>query len=170
MPICRSCESDKPEAAFPTREGRPRSRCRVCTNEYQRANYRAAGSSRVASIIGLNKRYRRRLLEKVYQILRASSCIDCGEKDPIVLEFDHRDPAMKVFSISRAISHGFGWSRALAEMEKCDIRCANCHRRRTAIQFGWARALIADEKVHNDPPLSLGRPRRISTTTLKVPR
>jgi hypothetical protein len=32
------------------------------------------------------------------------------------------------------------WSRVLLEIEKCDVRCANCHRRRTAQQYGWRKA------------------------------
>jgi len=55
-------------------------------------------------------------------------CIDCGEDDPIVLDFDHRDPREKSFVLSDAPTLAL----AIKEIEKCDIRCANCHRRRTA--------------------------------------
>lgn len=61
-------------------------------------------------------------------------CIDCGEKDPVVLEFDHvRDT--KVSTISRLVSQNSGIEAILNEIKKCDVRCANCHRRRTAIQL-----------------------------------
>lgn len=69
--------------------------------------------------------------------LKENRCVDCGESDPIVLQFDHREPSEKSGNVSALISRGNSWSRVLAEIEKCDVRCANCHMRRTAKQFGW---------------------------------
>ena len=60
-------------------------------------------------------------------------CIDCGESDPIVLDFDHQ--LDKKFCISRYRGHGI---KALeGEIAKCVVRCSNCHRRKTAKDFGW---------------------------------
>ena len=67
-------------------------------------------------------------------------CVDCGERDPVVLELDHlRDTS---FSI------GFGltqrrWQRILEEIDKCEVVCANCHRRRTARRRGSVRMMLA---------------------------
>lgn len=44
------------------------------------------------------------------------------------MDFDHRDG--KAFSISQAW-RACSWDKVLAEIEKCDIACANCHRERT---------------------------------------
>src|SRR5213592_3239392 len=53
-------------------------------------------------------------------------CVDCGEDDPIVLEFDHlRD---KKFAISAGLQSR-PWQDVLDEIAKCDVVCANCHRR-----------------------------------------
>ncbi len=53
-------------------------------------------------------------------------CIGCGySKHAEVLEFHHRDPSKKDFTIA---SHVKTWSRATAELDKCDLLCANCHR------------------------------------------
>jgi hypothetical protein len=62
--------------------------------------------------------------------------VDCGESDIIVLEFDHRDPSNKRAKIS-GILGSWRWDAIMTEIEKCDVRCANDHRRRTAVQFGW---------------------------------
>ena len=53
-------------------------------------------------------------------------CIDCGYKDnAVALDFDHVR-GVKSFDISRRVN---GSQHILvAEMSKCDIRCANCHR------------------------------------------
>lgn len=79
---------------------------------------------------------------RVYKSL--SPCVDCGEDDPIVLDFDHREPHKKSFNISAAICRGSGISleKLEFEVEKCDVRCANCHRRRTHHQRTQHRALI----------------------------
>jgi hypothetical protein len=66
--------------------------------------------------------------------LATHPCVDCGESDPVVLEFDHRDPAAKSFSIGDALGKTWQWEKIAAEIAKCDVRCANCHRRRTARQ------------------------------------
>ena len=65
----------------------------------------------------------------VKDYLETHSCIDCGLDDIRVLEFDHRDPDDKSFTIAYAIGH-VGLQRLQEEMDKCDVRCANCHTRR----------------------------------------
>ena len=56
-------------------------------------------------------------------------CKDCGGTyHPIIYDFDHRDPALKEFKISgRAI---YRWKELKRELDKCDLRCSNCHRLR----------------------------------------
>lgn len=68
----------------------------------------------------------------VADYLKIHPCIDCGESDPVVLDFDHRDPESKRASISQLV-YMMHSSRdiLLTEIEKCDVRCANCHRRKT---------------------------------------
>lgn len=57
-------------------------------------------------------------------------CIDCGYRDhAVALDFDHVS-GKKDFALSRA--YGKSWKRILAELEKCEVRCANCHRVKTA--------------------------------------
>ncbi len=61
-------------------------------------------------------------------------CLDCGETDPVVLEFDHRDPSLKCFNIASQRNAALDPTKLLLEIKKCDVRCANCHRRKTAIE------------------------------------
>ena len=60
-------------------------------------------------------------------------CRECGESDPIVLDLHHRNPALKTTTMPQNL----GWKRLHAELENCDVLCANCHRRETARQRGW---------------------------------
>ena len=76
------------------------------------------------------------------EYLRTHSCVDCGEADPLVLEFDHRDSEGKLETIAFLRARG-SRDELLAEIEKCDVRCSNCHQRRTAKQFGWTKLLVA---------------------------
>lgn len=63
--------------------------------------------------------------------LRDVPCLDCGRRFPFyVMQFDHRDPTEKRDTVSRMIGRA-GTEKILAEVAKCDIVCANCHRNRT---------------------------------------
>jgi len=94
----------------------------------------------------VNERAKQRLRERgafLRDYKAERGCADCGEKDPVVLELDHRDPSTKD---RRSVGYkrtAVPW-RSLsrkdleAELAKCDVVCANCHRRRSAIQMDWA--------------------------------
>ncbi len=57
------------------------------------------------------------------------SCLSCGESDECCLDFHHRDPTKKDLPVSRAITNNWSWKRLMEEVEKCEILCANCHRK-----------------------------------------
>jgi len=68
--------------------------------------------------------------------LKANPCVDCGETDIVVLEFDHIGDD-KHFSISDATRHGYSITKIKNEIAKCEVRCANCHRKKTYERGGW---------------------------------
>ena len=55
-------------------------------------------------------------------------CEKCGETNPIVLQFHHRPGTNKLFGVGNTSSRERKWDIILAELEKCDVLCANCHR------------------------------------------
>jgi len=67
-------------------------------------------------------------------------CIDCGESDIRVLEFDHVRGEKKA-NIGDMAGANIAWQRIEAELAKCVVRCANCHRRKTASDFGWYKGI-----------------------------
>lgn len=91
-------------------------------------------------------------MEAVWRYLSTHPCVDCGEGDPIVLEFDH------VYGVKRlAVSHmigSFSWATIAEEIGKCEVRCANCHRRKTAAQFAWWAYLNPNGAPHGEGPAS----------------
>lgn len=68
---------------------------------------------------------------------RALGCRDCGTTEGR-LDLDHRDKREKKMKVSLMV--GYGWRALLAEVEKCDVRCASCHARRHHIEEPGARA------------------------------
>jgi L-lysine 2,3-aminomutase len=84
-----------------------------------------------------NRERRHTMQRHVIEYLREHPCVDCGETDPIVLEFDHlRD---KIANVSAMALAKRPWRVILAEIEKCEVVCANCHRRRTLARSGAFR-------------------------------
>jgi hypothetical protein len=73
---------------------------------------------------------RERLREDYKELKRNLRCCECGNEDPRVLDFDHLDPSQKEFDISNAY-YKVSWERLKAEIDKCQVLCANCHRIKT---------------------------------------
>ena len=59
---------------------------------------------------------------------RLGGCVKCGEKDPACLDFHHRDGKINKEGHIGEIRR-FSIRRILAEIAKCDVLCANCHRK-----------------------------------------
>lgn len=107
--------------------------CRVARAEYQR-NYRQANPAyreRSNKHIRDKTRERRAPLDKV----KSRPCTDCGVAyPPYVMDFDHVR-GEKLFNISQAFVQNRPWEEIAAELDKCDLVCANCHRLRTWTRF-----------------------------------
>lgn len=141
--ICSSC-GPKPIENFGIKrtvkgEIKLQSKCRDCNKKYQRGHYLRNKSDYYAKSKRYFKTYKNDIVQQIILYFKEHPCLDCGEDDPIVLEFDHRDPKEKKNNIPRLISNGNSWKTILIEIGKCDVRCANCHRRRTAKQFNWLK-------------------------------
>jgi hypothetical protein len=95
------------------------------------------------------QRYRDRNARYIYAYLLEHPCVDCGEADPIVLDFDHVR-GKKLCNVSHLLSGTPSLKRIQAEIDKCEVRCANCHRRVTAQRHGWFAYLSRDPVVFVD--------------------
>jgi hypothetical protein len=94
-----------------------------------------------------NKLTKARNRTRLREYLRASACMDCGTRDFAVLELDHRDPQYKRDDVSNLVRQPHGWPTIAREIAKCDVVCANCHRKRTARNFGWRKLLGLEELI-----------------------
>lgn len=130
---CSRCGEAKPTDAFPTRAAGSRflhSWCKACFATYKAARHQQNHEQEMrrirrnqAATVGANR-------ARALGHLLSHPCVDCGERDPVVLEFDHVR-GEKIADVSMMISNGWPWWRIEAEIAKCDVRCANDHRRVT---------------------------------------
>ena len=145
---CYRCGEVKPADDFAWRRRRKLQRdsfCRPCRSAYGREHYLANKQRYIDQASATQRRLRRERTAYLVDYFVVHPCTDCGESDPVVLEFDHLDPKAKSFTIGGSISDR-SWQSILDEIAKCDVVCANCHRRRTMKRSGSIRALLAAER------------------------
>tara|TARA_R100001015_G_C4632282_1_gene195628 strand:- start:43 stop:405 length:363 start_codon:yes stop_codon:yes gene_type:complete len=75
----------------------------------------------------LQRQWNRSFVNRVKKLI---SCVDCGESNPIVLDFDHVC-GVKTKNIADMVHRPFSISAIKDEIRKCEVRCANCHRKQT---------------------------------------
>ena len=113
--------------------------CRECQKEANRVHYLENTLLYKDRAIKRNARVRGENRQKILIYLQEHPCVDCGCSDIRVLDFDHvRDK--KTDNIGVLLSQCIPWPRIEAEIAKCEIRCANCHRIKTMERGQWWRA------------------------------
>ena len=123
------------------RTGRIASYCKPCTQVYCRAHYAKNAKKHNKRRYQNSKANRARNRTFRADYLKLHPCVDCGEADILVLEFDHVDPSTKKSEVADLSRSGYSLDELQREIAKCEVRCIKCHRRRTARQFGWAKGM-----------------------------
>jgi hypothetical protein len=140
---CYRCGERKPAVEFAWRRKAKRQRdsfCRACRSAYGKEHY-AANRQRYIDQAAAHKRELRLVRTALLiEFFETHPCADCGETDPVVLEFDHLYD--KAFNIGTHLLQR-KWQTILDEIAKCEVVCANCHRRRTAQRRGSVRAMLS---------------------------
>jgi hypothetical protein len=107
------------------------SRCILCTRKKSSASYRRNKTSHAQHTrrnADQRKEENRRFL---WEYKLSHPCVDCGERDPRVLQFDHVRGTKKSSITDLAYSTKAPIESLTVEISKCGVRCANCHIRRT---------------------------------------
>ena len=116
MTDCRVCGVQLTEENIYPRKGRETTICKKCFNAYCIDRWRKTKTKAVQ--------------------YKGGKCERCGyDKYDGALEFHHLDPKEKDPYFGKV--KFWRWNRIKNEIDKCDVRCANCHRIKTAKQFGW---------------------------------
>jgi hypothetical protein len=102
--------------------------CRSCKKEYDAAWYRANKAKRRAK----GRADRAAYVAWLDSLKEDKPCADCGGTYPsYVMEWDHLPGAIKTLVLANTRKAAYSKKRILAELEKCELVCANCHRERT---------------------------------------
>ena len=130
---CPGCEADVDRRCFQkciSKKDGLQEYCKTCRKKIDRRIYENRSEEK-------REQYRKQVkdrsdqnTERLTLYLQDHPCVDCGEPDPVVLEFDHVR-GKKRGNVSSMLHH-HSWSTILTEIGKCEVRCANCHRRVTA--------------------------------------
>jgi hypothetical protein len=137
--VCSKCKTEKLIDDYslhhPAKNSdRRRPDCKKCVRERTRKF--------IANDLDAQKRRMRLVFAKssaiakayVQEYLLTHYCVDCNQSDPDVLDFDHVR-GIKIKDVSRMIHSGYRIWRIKREIEKCEVRCANCHRKITKLRL-----------------------------------
>jgi len=140
--ICGSCNKQLPISEYHKQKSNKtgyQHYCKVCVISKIKDRYALKKDHVVKNNMSNNESIKDRNYAFVKRYLqRFGVCKDCGHKDIRVLEFDHvRGKKYK------GVKHMCGLTASIQaikeEIRKCEIRCCNCHRIKTAADLGWKR-------------------------------
>jgi hypothetical protein len=142
MDRCRECGKILTESdCYPS--DRKKNWCKDCRKNYRR-NWRAKYKEEHGECD--SNRYNRTHAERFAQLkdarikrlyewineLKQAPCMDCKKTfHPVCMDFDHIENGTKIKGITRMINETYSKESILAELKKCELVCANCHRLRT---------------------------------------
>jgi len=139
---CGSCGQELPISNFHKQKSNKtgyQHYCKTCVIDKVKTRYAVKKDHVMKRNIANNELIKDRNFAFVKRYLQIyGKCIDCGHKDTRVLEFDHvRGTKYK------GVKHMCGLTSSIKaikdEIRKCEIRCCNCHRIKTASDLSWKR-------------------------------
>lgn len=115
---CPKCQTDKSSLEFPRRKegsSRPGSYCLSCQRAYCLDHYRANKEKHNQRRYRHQRKYLLRNRALLTEYLIAHACVDCGNNNPIVLEFDHVR-GEKLYDVSTLARAAVSWGKIEAEI------------------------------------------------------
>lgn len=155
MKKCAACKNLKPESEFHKNSSRKdglQHSCKACksirdSNDYKVNNRKDEVKFRREAQRTLNRQYIKDYL------IDNGTCVDCGTSDKRVLEFDHVR-GIKRNNISSMVNGAYSLESLKIEIQKCEVRCANCHRIRTRETLWGVEELV--DSLGSDPRRFVG--------------
>ena len=138
MPICITCGEEKAEEQFSWRwqaQGVRQKVCKACRKIEISQWYERHKEEHLLNVRKNTDAQRQVLREYIRAYLAQHPCVECGESDLVVLEFDHLSD--KERAVSEMVGRGVSIEKLQREIEKCQVLCANCHRRKTTRERHW---------------------------------
>lgn len=126
MKVCGNCRKEKTIDEFNVKKGNLRqSYCKDCQKILKHLWY----LNNREKVISLSKNRKIVNQQFILRYLQEHPCVDCGEIDVVVLEFDHQRD--KTANVTVMVREGWSLESIINEISKCEVVCANCHKRRT---------------------------------------
>lgn len=143
--VCSKCKKKKAVDQFNWQrksKGQRQPACRTCTKKQQKQQYRKNLTLRIRRNCDRTIRHRKEVARCLFDYLLEHPCVDCGERNPVLLDPDHvrGDKTCGVSKLRNSV-----WEKQLIELQKCDIRCVRCHRLKTASEQKWAKVAWWEE-------------------------
>ena len=110
--------------------------CKNCSRKYIKDHYINNKKYYLEKAKKRNLSLKKELQRHIIKHLQNNPCVDCGEKNLLVLEFDHRERSKKSYNISNIMRNSMTLNKLIEEIKKCDVRCSNCHRIKTEKEIG----------------------------------
>ena len=137
MRTCYSCKQQKPATEWYANQ----SACKACHRKNSDRR-RKANPQKHRDYANEHAAHRR---AQLIELKEGKPCADCGQVfHHVCMDWDHVR-GEKLMNVSQMVNRA--WDQVLAEIEKCELVCANCHRLRT-----WRRLQAAGVEV---PPPAL---------------
>jgi hypothetical protein len=143
MKRCCTCHEDKDLSEYnknKTRKDGLNTICRECSKARSKQYYRENRQHHKKETMARKNIHTLRNRQFRWDYVSTHPCVDCGESDPVVLEFDHLGDKKKC--ISYMVGMGYSLKSIKEEVAKCEVRCANCHKRKTAREQGYYKNLL----------------------------
>ena len=129
--ICSTCKINKSPKSFSFRNKTKNIRNKICKSciGISRKIYKKNNKEKIRQ---KDQRRADNLKEAVYNYLLTHPCKECGESEPLFLEFDHINPEDKIATIANLVSNKKSLNTILNEITKCQVLCVKCHRLKSA--------------------------------------
>lgn len=127
MKLCRKCGYNKPADHFNWKKKnvKRQSYCKEC---HRAATRKAANVDpelhRQRKAVNFVKAVKT-AKEFIWNYLNSHPCVDCEHNNPLHLQFDHIEERKEC--VSTLMHAGRSIKRIQQEIDKCEVRCANCH-------------------------------------------
>ncbi len=143
MKVCIKCDTEQPLENYNWRNkkrGVKHNTCKACHSIYRRQHYLSNQEMYKEKARRWNDEnqdeHRMKVRRYAFEYLLENPCVDCGETNPLTLQFDHVR-GIKKATVSLLISSTTSIKRVEDEIAKCEVRCANCHQIKTAKEGAW---------------------------------
>lgn len=137
--ICTLCLETKDVLEFSvlrTKGGILNARCKSCVNDISKKRYYGNIEYERARLNAAKAKGAKVSRKFLADYLKSHPCVDCGLTDIRLLEFDHVDSASKVNGVARLAMMGYSIAKVQKEIDKCEVRCRNCHTLKTYERAG----------------------------------